>query len=227
MMLVDRGAVTRCAVMLVLVATFPGCAPNAPELSGTTRAQLLGEATGNYTYGPERAPVPVDASRISQPGGVLPSITIATAARTSATGRVGSNRFLARLTVTGGAYARMGLAPGVNYVWRDSAGSGSHGWMPARGGLGMALWSVRAVGLAQDVARTLIVPEDPAYPMRWLQHEADHTPLSSSATALPRLVSSSMGYGMCDNGCGGGHCVTFQAAAGAVAEPVPTAVFAP
>lgn len=219
MTLVQRRAVTRCAVVLLLYAMVPGCMPGpSVETSGTTRAQLLAEARGNYTYGAERNAEPVTTTRITASGGMLPGITIATATRISTTGRRPSSRFLGRLTVTGGAYERMGLAPGVNYLWRDSTtGPGPSSYrQPGR--------SFLATGLAHDPARTLIVPADPAYPMRWLQHDADHAPLSASASALPRLVMSTNGYGVCDNGCGGGHCVAIQAMAGAVSDPAPTVI---
>lgn len=220
MTLVERGAVTQCAVGLLLVAMITGCTTRIMEEStGTTRAQLLAEATGNYTYGDERSPEPVTTTRISMSGGTLPNITIATATRTSAVGRRQSSRFLGRLTVTGGAYAQMGLAPGVNYVWRDSTGAlppSSPHRSPGR--------SFVTAGSGHDPARTLIVPVDPAYPMRWLQHDVDHAPLLAAASELPRLVKSTSGYGMCDNGCAGGHCVAVQATLGAVSDPVQTVI---
>lgn len=222
MRLVERSVVARWAVMLLVIAMVTGCNETV------TRATLLAEAKGNYAYGPERAPVPDNNPRLNQPGGgMLPGMTIATATRTSDRERHPSNRFLARVTVTGGPYLRMGFAPGANYVWRDSGGGRSTGWLPARGAVALARISFLSPGLAHDPARTLIVPEDPTYPMRWLQHEADHTPLSTSSPDLPRLVMSTSSYGMCDNGCSGGHCVAFQASAGDVTDPVPTVITSP
>ena len=213
MMLVERAATMRVMLVLLAGAAVAGCskrdarrdsaAVSSTSTTSTTHAQLLAEATSNYTFGVERTPDPVDTTRVRLPGGTLPAITIATATRTSATGRRPSNRFTARLTVRGSAYARMGLAPGVNYVWRDSAGSTS------------------------EPARTLIVPADTAYPLMWMKHETDRTPLFVGMSALPRLVMSTKGYGMCDGGCGGGHCVVQEGTGVAVAAMDTTVVIGP
>ena len=213
MMLVERAATMQLMLVLLTGAAVAGCGRNdAPPKSSVvtststtsvTHSQLLAEATSNYTFGAERNPETVDTTRVKLPGGTLPTITIATATRTSAAGRRSPNRFTGRLTVSGSAYPRMGLAPGVNYVWSDSAGT------------------------SLEPARTLIVPADMAYPLMWMKHETDRTPLFAGTTPLPRLVKSAKGYGMCNNGCGGGHCVVQEGTGVAVAATDSTVVIGP
>lgn len=188
MLLVRWAAMMRTITIVVTGLLISGC-PKDDATSGTsvsgpvaTRAALLAEAQSNYTYGAERVPLAVADTRLIGPGGTLPSLTIASATRTDSSGRRAGSRFIGRVT-SGGAYSPLGLAPGINYVWRDSLGS------------------------EPDRARTLMIPLDNAYPMHWLRHDSDLTPLYAAASPLPRLVQSSTAYGMCDSGCRGGHCV--------------------
>lgn len=164
-----------------------------------THATLLAEATGNYTYAAERAPVRVSDTKVPGPGGTLPSITIATASRISSTGRVPGNRFIGRLN-SSAAYPRLQLAPGYNYVWRESSGA---------------------------TARFLIVPADMAYPMYFVKQEADNTPLDPGTSELPRLVQSALAYAMCDGGCRGGHCIMMEAVIAYAPPDDTTVIMAP
>ncbi|MDB4893609.1 MAG: hypothetical protein JWL61_5464 [Gemmatimonadetes bacterium] len=146
------------------------------------RSAILLEATTNYTYAAEREPVPVDTALIGAPGGTLPVITVATATQTSATGRVPGNRFSFRLR-SDGAYAPMGIAPGLNYVWRDTT-SGPEG-----------------------PYRLLVVPADTTYPMTWLKRDSSVASYVPGPSVEPRLVKSAKGFGACDNTCVP-HCVS-------------------
>ncbi|MEO6527772.1 MAG: hypothetical protein ABIP93_14210 [Gemmatimonadaceae bacterium] len=175
----------------ILLAWFPlaGCGTGASNSAAiappATRAELLAEAQTNYSYGEEREPIAVDTTLINAPGGVLPTITIASATRSDSTGRFTGSRIFGRLT-SSGAYSRLGIAPGINYLWRDSLGAGP------------------------EKVRTLVIPADTTYQMFWLQHEADRTPLAPGADILPRLVKSVRGYGACNSGCSEGHCRMIQ-----------------
>jgi hypothetical protein len=147
-----------------------------------TRSAILLEATSNYKYAGERQPVPVDTALIGAPGGTLPTITIATATQTSGTGRVPGNRFSFRLT-SDGAYAPMGIAPGLNYVWRDTTSG------------------------AEGPYRLLVVPADTTYPMTWLKRDSSVASYVPGPAIEPRLVKSAKGFGACDNNCVP-HCVS-------------------
>jgi hypothetical protein len=146
------------------------------------RSAILLEATTNYTYGAERQPVPVDTTLIGAPGGTLPKITISTATQTSATGRVPGNRFIYRLN-SDGAYSAMGIAPGLNYVWRDTSAG------------------------PEGPYRTLVVPADTAYPMTWLMRDTSVASYVPGPAVEPRLVKSMKGFGACDNNCSP-HCAS-------------------
>lgn len=189
MLLVRFTAMRRVMGIIVTGLLLAGCMKNDPpgtssvSITPATRAALLAEAQSNYTYGAERASLTVAATRLGGPGGVMPPLTISTATRTNSSGRLAGSRFIGRLT-SGGAYPLLGIAPGINYMWRDS------------------------LGVEPERARTLMIPENGAYPMYWLQHDSDRTPLyTAGSTALPRLVQSTAAYGACDSGCSGGHCV--------------------
>jgi hypothetical protein len=169
---------------LLLVACF-NKEPKSDTVAvagASERGAILAEATTNYTYGAEREPVPVDTALIGAPGGTLPTITIATATQKSASGRVASNRFSYRLT-SNAAYAPMGIAPGLNYVWRDTSAS------------------------PEGPYRMLVVPADTTYPMVWLKHDTSVASYVPGPAVEPRLVKSTMGYGACDNNCVP-HCVS-------------------
>ena len=176
------GAVV-CSMMLAC-KMFGGTGKSASD----AQDELLTEATTNYKFGPERAPVPVDTTAIKLPGGTLPAITISTATQNDPTGRVAGNVFIARLT-SSEAYPRMGLAPGANYIWRDTS---------TRGG---------TVG----GYRTLVVPADKSYPMKWLKRDYSVATYAPGSPPEPRLVKSALGYGQCDIRCGPTHCA-FQEA---------------
>ena len=146
------------------------------------RSAILLEATTNYTYANEREPITVDTTLIGAPGGSLPTITIATATQKSGEGRVASNRFSFRLK-SDGAYAPMGIAPGYNYVWRDTI-SGPEG-----------------------PNRLLVVPADTTYPMTWLKRDSSVASYVPGPAVEPRLVRSEKGFGACDHNCVP-HCVS-------------------
>ncbi len=166
------------AVALLLAACSRGesRADSASVAGVPPRATILLEATTNYTYGAERPPVPVDTTLIGAPGGTLPTITIATATQGTGTGKVPGNRFLYRLN-SDGAYPAMGIAPGMNYVWRDTS-TGPEG-----------------------PYRTLVVPADTTYPMIWLKRDTTVTTYVPGPAVEPRLVRSQKGFGACDNNC--------------------------
>lgn len=172
------GAVV-CAMMLAC-QMFGKAGTEGTNSVSEAHAALLTEATTNYDYGPERAPVPVDTTYIRTPGGTLPTITISTATQISGTGRVAGNTFISRLT-SSAAYPTLGLAPGVNYIWRDTS---------ARRGL----------------YRTLVVPADVSYPMHWLRRDNSVASYAPGSPSEPRLVKSLFGYGQCDVKCGPTHC---------------------
>jgi len=176
-------------VTLTLVACGKKEKPETPvvaaPVAAPSRATLLAEATGNYTYGSERPPIPVDTTLIKAPGGTLPTITIATATQTSSQGRVPGHRFTYRLN-SNVAYPAMGIAPGYNYVWRDTTPTGY---------------------------RMLVVPADTTYPMMFLKRDTSVASYVPGPAPEPRLVKSARGYGTCDNTCSP-HCVssgTFRA----------------
>jgi hypothetical protein len=172
------------AVTLLLVA----CRRGEPKVDTVSvagvadRGNILLEATTNYTYGTEREPVPVDTTLIGAPGGTLPTITIATATQTNPQGRVPGNRFSYRLNATA-AYAAMGIAPGVNYVWRDTSAG------------------------PEGPYRMLVIPADTTYPMTWLKRDSTVTSYVPEPAVEPRLVKSAKGFGACDNNCVP-HCVS-------------------
>jgi hypothetical protein len=169
---------------LLLTACFKTETPpdSVRITSVPARSAILLEATTNYTYGAERQPVTVDTALIGAPGGTLPTITVATATQTSGDGRVSGNRFSFRLN-SSGAYAPMGIAPGMNYVWRDSSSS------------------------REGPYRLLVVPADTTYPMTWLKRDSSVTSYVPGPAAEPRLVASAKGFGACDNNCVP-HCVS-------------------
>jgi hypothetical protein len=145
----------------------------------SVRDQLLREADSNYTYGPNRPPLPVSDSAFSGPGGTLPEVQIATATRTDSAGRVLFNHFVARV-MSSGSYATMGLAPGDNYIWRDSVSGGA------------------------SRVRTLIVPRNRAYPMVIVRSDSGR--YLHNRSPEPRLIENSFGISRCDWGCSLIHC---------------------
>jgi hypothetical protein len=176
--------------MLVPVATLMLVACGKKEQNANvatiaivpSRAAILAEATSNYAYGSERNPIAVDTTLIGAPGGTLPVITIATATQTTGDGRVPGHRFTYRLT-SDGAYPAMGIAPGLNYVWRDTS-TGPEG-----------------------PYRMLVVPADSTYPMMFLKRDTSVASYVPGPAPEPRLVKSAKGYGSCDNSCNP-HCVS-------------------
>ena len=165
-----------------------------------SRTQAPANWRGSFTaaalqipFDSERPPVPFDSVPASAKVLNAPKMTIATA-RTSDTAQ--ASRLEARITSTA-AYPRLGIAPGVNYLWRDSV---------------------------NGAVRHLIIPADTAYRVRWLTVSPhQHAPQKP----IPRLVIISTGavagsasavagstpstgtkaamysYGACDRGCGG------------------------
>lgn len=170
------------ALLLAACFTKESKVDSVGVAGAASRSAYLAEATTNYTYGAERQPVPVDTTLIDAPGGTLPKITISTATQTSGTGRVPGNRFLYRLN-SDGAYAGMGIAPGLNYVWRDTSAG------------------------PEGPYRTLIVPADSAYPMMWLKRDTSVAQYVPGPAVEPRLVQSAKGFGACDNNCSP-HCAS-------------------
>ena len=170
-----------CATMFACKKSGTGDGPARTATVRGTHAELVAEATANYAFGPERQPVPVDTTTIKAPGGTLPAITIATATQRTRAPRVPGHMFIARLT-SSAAYSQMGLAPGENYVWRDSSAG------------------------AEGPYRTLIVPRDTAFPMMWLKRDYSVASYAPGSPAEPRLVKSAFGYGACDLRCNPTHC---------------------
>lgn len=161
-----------------------GAAAVSTHTGTATRTVILTEAESNYSYGPERAAVSVDSKLVPGPGGVLPTITISTATQKNKDGRFPKNHFVYRLT-SSGAYPTMGIAPGENFVWRDTSST------------------------SEGPYRTLVVPKDTAYPMVWLRQDSvgQYVP---GPTPEPRLVKSTLAYGVCDHNCSP-HCVSRSA----------------
>jgi hypothetical protein len=126
--------------------------------------------------------VPVDTTLTGAPGGSLPKITIATATQTNPQGRVPGNRFSFRLK-SDAAYPAMGIAPGMNYVWRDTSAG------------------------PEGPNRLLVVPADTTYPMTWLKRDSTVASYVPGVAVEPRLVKSAFGFGACDNNCNP-HCVS-------------------
>ena len=114
------------ALLLVACSKTDKTAVTNASTNAPSRGAILTEATTNYTYGPERAPIPVDTTLINAPGGTLPVITISTATQVSGAGRVAGHRFTHRLT-SSTAYPTMGIAPGAiwgfHFLTTDSEGS--------------------------------------------------------------------------------------------------------
>ena len=183
-----RTTMQRWTLVPMAALLFVACFKKEPKadsvgVAGTDpRSGILAEASSNYSYGAERQPVAVDTALIGAPGGPLPVITIATATQTSGTGRVPGNRFLYRLS-SSGAYPAMGIAPGLNYVWRDTSAG------------------------PEGPYRTLVVPADTAFPMTWLKRDTSVTTYVPGPAVEPRLVKSTMGFGACDNNCSP-HCAS-------------------
>ena len=173
-----RPMVQRWVMAVSAGALMLACNTKCP-FGHDVRDDLLDEAQAHYKFGPERAPVPVDTSRINKPGGVLPAITISTANWSGDPTKVPPNTFIFRLT-SSGAFPILGLAPGENYVWRDYV----------RGG-----------------HRTLVVPKDRSYQMMWLRDDGDIAYYTGNSE-LPRLVMSTLGFATCDDKCQRGHCTS-------------------
>jgi hypothetical protein len=174
-----RSSLPLVAMLGLMMVVGANCRPGGTIVPPmTVRDRLLSEAQENYTYGPERAAVPVSDSAFGGTGGMLPILTIATARRTDSTGRARLNRFIARVT-SNGPYPPMGLDSGANYIWRDSVSADSNG------------------------IRTLVVPRrSPA--MTWIRRGYGmylHIP-----TPEPRLIHNSHAYSGCDVWCPMSHC---------------------
>lgn len=189
MLQVDGGRTTMRLMLLLTVCMLPlACRKTEPKPDSTAivgadvRSGILAEASANYSYGAERPPVPVDTMLIGAPGGDLPVITISTATQTSAAGRIPGSRFIYRLT-SDKPYPAMGIAPGVNYVWRDTSAG------------------------PEGPYRTLVVPADTSYPMTWLKRDTSVAQYVAGQATEPRLVKSQFGYGACDNNCSP-HCAS-------------------
>jgi hypothetical protein len=192
---VDGWYTTMQRWMLVPVATLMLVACSRGEQKGgpkndsvvvaavaPSRSAILTEATTNYTYASDRTPIPVDSNLFSAPGGPLPVITISTATQVSGAGRLPGHVFTYRLK-SSGPYQAMGIAPGLNYVWRDTS-TGPEG-----------------------PYRLLVVPADSTYPMMWLKRDTNVASYVPGPAPEPRLVKSARGYGTCDNRCTP-HCVS-------------------
>ena len=185
----------RVAVLLFGVAAVVAACRKDVRPEGVTRIQitddmpavsvreaLLAEATGNYTYGSARQPIPDSSQGV--PGSGFPAMTIASAVRTSDTNRHPGSRFVGRIT-SGGPYASLGIAPGQNYIWTDEM----VGWSPDSG-----------------PSRVLMVPVDTAYPMVWLRNDSTHARMTSSPNPEPLLRVLATKVEACTDGCTSGHC---------------------
>lgn len=148
----------------------------------SVREALLAEATGNYTYGSARQPIPDSSQGV--PGSGFPAMTIASAVRTNDTNRHPGSRFVGRIT-SAGPYADLGIAPGANYLWTDS----------------VATWSSDS-----GPSRVLMVPENTAYPMMWLRNDSTHARMTSSPNPEPLLRVLATKIEACTDGCTSGHC---------------------
>lgn len=179
------------------------CPRQRVEKPPTMRDRLLASATSHYSYLVERPPWG------TRPPGV-PTMTIASARMRSGFVPYPGSRFVGRIT-SRGRYRPLGIAPGMNYIWTDSA-------------------SATATDTAQQ--RVLIVPVDRQYPMFWLKVDSIHAPRPRSGDSrghpegLFRLAAWSgpqaSGGGLaepdpllryadtrieaCSDGCPTGHC---------------------
>ena len=182
-----RTTMQRWTLVPMVGVLFVACLGNDGQIKPLNagladRGAILDEATANYTYGNPRPAVSVDTTLIGAPGGDLPEITIATATQTTAEGRVPGNRFSYKLT-SSAAYPAMGIAAGVNYVWRDTSAG------------------------PEGPYRLLVVPADPTYEMKWLKRDTSVASYVPEPATEPRLVKSAKGFGACDNNCVP-HCVS-------------------
>ena len=193
MMLVDdsRPMMTPWMLALGVSALMIACSVYVPHPKQTrfeggrdVRAELINEAESNYRFGSERDAIPVDTTYVKGPGGRLPTITIATATQKSSSDRVRQNKFVSRLN-SSGAFPRLGLAPGDNYLWHDTTSGKEGPW------------------------RTLVVPRNQSYPMVWLLRDMTVKGYAPGTPLEPRLVMSALGFGTCDHNCDV-HCVSQQ-----------------
>lgn len=97
------------AVAASLTVAIASGAPPQQAQAPQWRARLLAEARA-VSFEAERPPVPDDSARIAYPA-TLPRATYAPARQ--ATGNV----WVAGRVTSKTAYSRLGIAPGVNYVW--------------------------------------------------------------------------------------------------------------
>ena len=153
---------------------------NASEV----RLALLAETT-NYSFGQPREQTNKDTTLAIGAPPPLPTVTIATMTRIDTATRPHANRFIHRLH-SNAAYAPLGLAPGDNYVWRDST-------TPSNGGT----W------------RILVVPRDTAYPMVWLRTDSMHTRTMIDSGGDAPFMRATNGSFQCDAGCSP-HCNQFD-----------------
>jgi hypothetical protein len=137
-------------VSAAIIASARGRVEHAPP---NWRAAFTAAAL-KIPFDSERTPVPFDGVPAGARVPNAPRMTIASA-RTRDTGRVGTVG--ARIT-SEAAYPALGIAPGVNYLWRD---------------------------VVNGVVREFVIPADTAYRERWLSVEGHkHAP----AKQAPRLV---------------------------------------
>lgn len=180
-----RTAVLALGVLTVGAACGEGIKARgfaAEASSGSVRAALLAEATGNYTYGPTRQPIQDSSQGVPSSG--FPAMTIASAIRTDDSNRYPGSRFVGRIT-SSGAYPSLGIAPGANYLWTDS----------------IATWAADS-----GPSRVLMVPADTTYPMVWLRNDSTHARMTSSPNPEPLLRFLAVKVEACTDGCTSGHC---------------------
>jgi len=132
-----RNHAALCALLLGVTVT--ACEKKAEAPKPSWRGAFV-ESAQKIPFGVERAPEPDDRAPRTDYPPTGPKITFANGPAADTIG------LSARIT-SDVAYPRIGLAPGVNYVWTDTLGG---------------------------KARQLIIPADTTYPPRWLaitQHE--------------------------------------------------------
>ena len=175
--LIDRGRAATCQLFMLgtLVIFGSGCPSRVESPTvATLHRQLVADVTANYTWGDYRGVIG-DTAQVRR-------VEIGTAIRQGAPAPGGRGRVIARIRSTDG-YPRLGLASGVNYVWRDSASGPSLG-----------------------STRMLVVPERLDRPMKWLLVAMTSAPADSSQPLLmwvgPRLLQ------YCDPECSMGHCTS-------------------
>jgi hypothetical protein len=176
------------ALVVMSVAVTASARSRFTQAPSNWRASFTAAAL-QIPFDSERPPVPFDGVPADAKVLNAPKMTIASA-RTRDTAQ--ASRLEARIT-SAAAYPRLGIAPGVNYLWRDSV---------------------------NGAVRHLIIPADTAYRARWLTVTAhQHAPpkqiprllvvrmdalAASKSSDTAKVKTALYAYGECTRGCGTG-----------------------